>query len=162
VDLQSDGGNCGTCGKKCDDGQLCRLGNCVPIECPLGTTACFPDCVNLASSGAHCGVCSITCFGATFCNYGTCVANCTGGTTACGNSCVDTNHDPSHCGGCGVQCETKQVCARDSNGTTKCRDAAQGGCTGCPCDACGSRACCLVSSKEGEFKVMCVDGQCAP
>ena len=124
VDTTSDTGNCGTCGKACNDPpeprcngpqQLaiydtegnCSNGGCeyewYPVSCEFGCAeaACLPDpCAMIeCDDDAQCigGEC--------LCGSEDLLTLCSGETVCCQGACVDTYMDMSNCGGCGLVCE---------------------------------------------------------
>jgi Stigma-specific protein, Stig1 len=106
LDLATNNGNCGTCGRACGAGTTCVGGSCA---CTGGQTLCAGACADTATSESHCGACGRTCTTGQVCTGGTCV--CTTGLTACSGGCADTTSDPNHCGACGVPCTRGTVCA---------------------------------------------------
>jgi hypothetical protein len=127
VNLDSDDGNCGTCGNTCGTGQSCQSGACTPV----------------CASGDVCvaGLCSS--------------ASCPTGTAACGGSagtafCDDLASDPNNCGACGMQCPGGETCVQGVCATTvSCGVSSGTGCGGAPladggvdCSSCdGATAC---------------------
>ncbi len=71
VDLDSDPGNCGRCGKSCLPG-ACVGGACTEI-CPGGLAACGASCADLASHRGHCGACGVACVAGEACVAGACL-----------------------------------------------------------------------------------------
>jgi formylglycine-generating enzyme required for sulfatase activity len=70
VDLASNAGHCGGCGKVCSGGAICKAGECV---CASGQERCGGQCVDLASNAGHCGGCGKVCSGGAMCKAGKCV-----------------------------------------------------------------------------------------
>ena len=105
TDLDLDANNCGACGFRCSDSQVCRAGACGP--CPAQDTQCKEQCADLKNDNDNCGACGHVCPGATSCKNGVCGA-CDG--TVCGNSCVWLDIDSNNCGACGKVCGADQCC----------------------------------------------------
>ena len=70
--LQTDNGNCGTCGKSCGNGRCCD-GSCVNLQtsisncgacgtvCPTNYGCCQGVCRNLVNDSSNCGTCGKRC-----------------------------------------------------------------------------------------------------
>jgi len=121
-DLQTDGGNCGSCGNLCPDHQTCQSGVC----------ACADGQTDLSRSITDCGSCGYACSQyvpqgstATGCSDGHCnwqcnsgYQNCTGSTcspcptgpTVCSNGECVCASGYTNCGGNCVQCSANSVC----------------------------------------------------
>jgi hypothetical protein len=67
----SDPLNCGSCGKKCDAGQVCSGGAC-GTTCATGLTNCGGACVSTDTSNSNCGGCGRRCGGGSVCVGGRC------------------------------------------------------------------------------------------
>jgi len=101
---KTDRENCGACGTKCADGQVCSDGTCA-VSCVAGLTKCGTSCRDLQSDNTNCGACGTTCGAGTACSMGACKPTCATGQIECGGSCIDPKISPAHCGataGCGV------------------------------------------------------------
>ena len=133
TDMQTDGQNCGTCGKVCGAGEACVGGKCVQNSC----SGASPDlcvvggqnvCKNTKSNdAAHCGACNYACANnpvanatSNTCKAGVCqytcdsgYTNCGYGTTAASINCIKTTNlqsDSQNCGSCGNVCGTGKAC----------------------------------------------------
>ena len=105
VNLRTSGANCGACGLRCGDGQMCSNGMCLAGACATGQTRCGAVCLDLQTDRANCGTCGRACTVDQVCAGGTCgPRSCPGGQTSCGGACVDTSSNTQHCGGCGRMC----------------------------------------------------------
>lgn len=132
VSLDSDPANCGTCGTKCADGQVCWQGAC---GCPSGQTVCNGQCVRLSDDAKNCGACGNECAtapssaiswtcgsgiipdgAAIACVNAKCQPSCDGdhkdcNSSFCGDGCeVSVVDDSKNCGACGMACTGDQVC----------------------------------------------------
>lgn len=105
----TDNTNCGACGTKCAQGQVCSLGTCA-LQCGGGTTKCGSTCNDLTKDPSNCGTCGNVCPQGNVCSAGSCSLQCAGGSTKCGSSCVTLQSDPANCGGCGVVCGQGKAC----------------------------------------------------
>lgn len=76
VDLRTDAGNCGYCGKTCASGQSCLNGQC-RNSCPASLTSCPDGCFDLQSDPDHCGICNNDCPRGLICYRGQCTAPAT-------------------------------------------------------------------------------------
>jgi hypothetical protein len=84
--------------------------------CPLGTTLCLAECVDLRSDPRNCGACGRTCLPAQVCSLGSCACECPKPLTVCNTGCdrchcVDVLYDTLNCGGCGIACPAGEVCS---------------------------------------------------
>jgi hypothetical protein len=111
ADLQTDGSNCGACGKACPAGQFCSAGKCA-VACKDGETRCGTSCVTLNTNYNNCGACGKTCSGAEACVNQVCT--CSQPNRVCGGTCTVVRNNPRNCGTCGNVCQGQFVC----NGTT--------------------------------------------
>jgi hypothetical protein len=126
VDTLSDRDNCGDCGQRCPDAQMCVQGVC-QNECPQGQLRCDNVCVNLNTSQTHCGSCGRACPTGLVCTLGRCEVECgpqyarcertlpdggvaDGGASGTPYFCADTRNDQRNCGGCGMACPAGRVC----------------------------------------------------
>lgn len=139
--------NCGFCGNKCKDGDICWLGAC---GCPNGFTQCGDKCVDTTSDDYHCSACDTPCvkpetdtdprwkcgpnvipWHTKFrCGSSACELRCEPGfqdcnDDFCGDGCeVDIRTDPQNCGACGHACQIGQFCTAGTcmcpPGTTRC------------------------------------------
>lgn len=113
VDLNTDPGNCGSCGSTCAFGGACQAGVC---GCPAGQSSCFnsagqSSCVDTNTDNNNCGGCFNTCASGQSCSGGTCVNGCSGATpTNCSGTCTDTQTDSLNCGSCGNFCPNNERC----------------------------------------------------
>ncbi len=121
-----DPNNCGACGTKCAEGEVCSMGQC-GLQCSGGTTKCGDLCVNIANNPAHCGQCDNACAEKEVCANGTCGLTCEeGGGTNCSGICVNTDTDVNNCGACANVCPSGEVCIGGAcqldcvGGTTNC------------------------------------------
>jgi len=118
--------NCGQCGNKCADNQLCAQGVC-SSSCTGGATMCADKCADLKIDPQNCGMCMNACAAGMVCNAGKCATQCGGGSTQCAMSCVDTNSDRFNCGMCGMPCDVGEDCVQGS-----CELQCQQGLVSCP------------------------------
>lgn len=141
VDLRSDLGNCGSCGKTCAPGKQCfSINGLTDCQCQQGQTLCAAQpplgsayCTDLESDPRNCGACGYVCpylpNGKSICVQGRCKAECTPQTADCNgrddDGCeVDLNKDPRNCGACGVACDVArgQPCVGGRCVTRDCQD----------------------------------------
>ena len=156
VTVDRDPLNCGSCGIRCDAGELCVDGECT-ITCPSGQSVCNERCVDLQTDALNCGTCGSSCAAGSLCNQGACVAQCPAGLTACDGRCVDLQIDESNCGFCGETCDRNETCVASECScgapltacTNRCVDTST---AVSDCGQCGDA--CLV---PGEI---CNDGRC--
>jgi Fibrinogen beta and gamma chains, C-terminal globular domain/Stigma-specific protein, Stig1 len=119
VNVNTDNGNCGACGRACAAGQVCAAGTCM-TTCASGTTNCSGTCANLMTDTANCGTCGTACALANVstnaCTGGACVVGaCTTGFGNCNGTAsdgceVNLNTSVTHCGRCGNTCATGLTC----------------------------------------------------
>jgi hypothetical protein len=126
VNVQTDNGNCGTCGHVCPAGTTCSNGACVTTSggCPPGQAACAPgQCIDLTNDVQNCGACGNVCssnHATSACVNGTCqIGTCAPGWADCDRNAAtgcETNiaSDIANCGACGNVCPPNSVC---NNGT---------------------------------------------
>lgn len=134
VDFQTDSGNCGECGHRCAEGQICSAGYCI---CPsdyrppcmiCDSTGCRERCVDYAFDPDNCASCGRSCPAGYECSWGECKPTCIGyHLELCGGQCINTLRDAMNCGGCGLECAAGQVCI---DGNCQCVS---------PLSACGSQ-----------------------
>ncbi|MDI7266866.1 MAG: hypothetical protein QME96_02595 [Myxococcota bacterium] len=108
VDTRSDPANCGSCGRRCDAGEVCNEGVCAST-CTGGLRNCSGACVDVNASRLHCGGCDRPCAANEECRSGTCVCvpACTSrtcGSDGCGGTC------PPGCG-TGFTCTAAGACS---------------------------------------------------
>jgi hypothetical protein len=72
TNTSADPRNCGVCGRDCDNGAVCRGGDCVDAGCAAGLTRCNGVCVNLTTDAANCGRCGRVCAAGEACRNGVC------------------------------------------------------------------------------------------
>ena len=101
VDLESNGANCGACGRACATGQTCTSG-----ACQACAAVCSGECTDLRSDSYNCGACGNACPSGRECTDGACV-RCP---TLCNGNCADLVTSGSDCGACGHACATDQEC----------------------------------------------------
>jgi hypothetical protein len=115
--LSTDYKNCGACGHRCADNEVCTLGTCGPSQCDTGYfgpgTICPSDgCRDLRTDAYACGGCGNYCqVGAgEQCSDGVC--QCTSGGVHCAGTdlCIDLGWDVNNCGSCGHQCAPGLAC----------------------------------------------------
>jgi hypothetical protein len=133
--------DCGDCGVKCTDDQLCQRGSEGKYQCLCapGQTLCANGCVDILSDPLNCGGCALACPGGSVsgfsihasasCNSGVCGVTCDSGWADCDghieNGCeTDTTRDPANCGGCGTACNSSagQPCVNGACLTKPCDD----------------------------------------
>ncbi|AUX46027.1 hypothetical protein SOCE26_075300 [Sorangium cellulosum] len=96
IDVQSDGENCGACGRSCPAQTTCVGGQCT---CAEGLALCGSTCVDLSRNELHCGACGEACNGRD-CIDGVCTLCGELGEPCCnGARCSD---DLSECGQSGT------------------------------------------------------------
>lgn len=125
-DLQTDAGNCGSCGDACSSGQTCQDGQCTfwgtstpvvngttlititpDLSCSYGEITCGSACVNVFTDRKNCGVCGRACGDQEICKEARCGPACTDNSaTLCDDRCVDLETDMNNCGACGTECKT--------------------------------------------------------
>lgn len=105
-DLDVDDLNCGSCGNRCIEAELCVQGECI-----CNDTICDGECVDLSLyPDDHCGSCGNTCEEPTpHCDRGQCTA-CPA--SDCSGTCTVIDTDPDNCGECGRSCGVGAVCLR--------------------------------------------------
>lgn len=111
--------NCGACGNKCAEGELCLSDGATPycgIPCVKDKKVlCGEKCVDLLNEVDACGACGVVCpspgpHGRRTCNKGICGTECESGWADCNgdpaDGCeVDLQGHPDHCGACGTRCD---------------------------------------------------------
>lgn len=118
INYLSDNNNCGSCGARCVNNNVCGNGRCY---CPFNTQtdnnncgACGVRCVNgnvcgngrcycpfdTQTDNNNCGACGLKCPSYMKCQNGKCVCK----DDTCGNSCVTLQSNPRNCGTCGHVC----------------------------------------------------------
>lgn len=132
VIISTDRENCGDCGNKCADGEVCAMGKC-SVVCGGTTMKCGDVCADYKVDPKNCGACGLACSMGQVCSAGKCSLTCGGGSTMCGTidggtaMCVDTNSDRNNCGGCGMPCDLGLDCIMGM-----CQLQCQQGLTSCP------------------------------
>jgi hypothetical protein len=132
INLNSDNGNCGACGRVCPGGQTCQMGTCT-TSCSATQVNCSGTCVNPLTDNNNCGpltmgtgVCGRVCPGGQSCQGGACTTTCSLGQTVCSGTCRDLQTDNTNCGACARTCTGGTAC---SAGNCLC-PAGQTGCSG--------------------------------
>lgn len=132
--LANDPNNCGGCGKKCNEGQVCVNGGC---KCN-GGILCGEDCVDLQNDPNNCGACGNQCPGPSpsvgggpGCVAGECTYVCNPGWADCNASIYDgcevnLASDSLNCGACKKKCKGGQG-----------QPCVDGVCLSKPCDEAG-------------------------
>lgn len=133
MDLSQDSNNCGACGKKCDEREVCLNGVCLALGCAdedqeLCVVGGINTCIDINGANEdHCGACNRKCAdldvpnaaanAENACNGGKCRYVCAEGYENVGDDdsyegilCVDINADAGHCGAKGNACDDKEVC----------------------------------------------------
>ena len=153
VDLQTDPGNCDSCGNACafDNAEaLCQEGSCVMGDCAEAYADCNQDdtdgCeADLQSDPDNCDVCGSVCAfdnAAALCQEGVCApGECLEGFGDCDadpqTGCeTDLTGDAQHCGLCAADCAPGEICEA---GVCACADGDEDGylsgdCGGDDCD----------------------------
>jgi hypothetical protein len=106
--LQSDGANCGMCGKVCATGTVCSNGACATGGCAASLMLCGSSCVDIMGSQGNCGACGKACPTDQSCWQGAC--RCATGSAVCGGVCKDVMSSTVNCGTCGTACATGATC----------------------------------------------------
>jgi hypothetical protein len=142
ANVDDDPNNCGDCGLKCANGELCAKGQCVdPCKLAGLPDTCSGRCTNLSRDDGNCGTCGTACdptgpgapplppdmyYG---CNGGTCGRRkCVSPNTLdCNNDpsdgCEVTVHTDDHCNGCNDACPAGKHCRlRGKKYVCECQD----------------------------------------
>lgn len=147
LDMNSDSQNCGSCGHKCNDGEICSSGHC-ELTCQTGTERCETGsgavCANLNTSTEHCGGCNQSCpsasaeslnIAASYCLNGSCGVVCLPGYSDLDQNAENgCEHKLPVCGN-GIV-EEGEVCDGASVNEKTCEEVVGFGSTGQP--ACNS------------------------
>ena len=150
TDMQTDGQNCGACGKVCGAEEACVGGKCVQNSCSGNTPdLCVVNGQNVCkrvngNDADHCGACNYKCSNnpvanatSNTCSNGVCQYICNSGYTNCGGvtaasiNCIKTTDlqtDGQNCGSCGNVCGAGKACV---NG-----QCVQNSCSGANPDLC--------------------------
>lgn len=107
VNLQSESGNCGSCGETCTAPAVCANGSC-SSACAAGFQKCGDTCVSMATDAGHCGGCEKACDAGVPCYGGVC--GCPESVLFCGGQCFDPMSDSAHCGSCETACSGGSAC----------------------------------------------------
>jgi hypothetical protein len=163
VDLVTDHDNCGKCGLKCGDQQVC-MGQCYgPMACGPSLTMCATGCTNTQTDAAHCGSCGHACATGETCVAGTCTAAaCPVGQQQCNGACIDVATDPANCGTCGNVCPPTTSCQAGSCQPLMCFPptmACSNACVNVTSDTQNCGACGNICPPN---KPSCVMGTCKP
>jgi endo-1,4-beta-D-glucanase Y len=140
ADITMDRNNCGNCGTKCGDSQVCTGSMCT---CMAPLTSCGSTCSNTMSDALNCGSCGHACADPTpYCSMGVCAASCGGGETPCMKSCANLTNDPLNCGSCTNACPGGQACSASTCGCPPGQTTCNGSCidfqiTAASCGSCG-------------------------
>ncbi len=131
VDVTSDPANCGSCGRRCDAGEVCNEGLCAST-CTGGLRNCSGACVDVNANRLHCGDCDRPCAANEDCRSGTCV---------CVPACTSRTCGPDGCGGtCPPGCGTGFTCS--ATGTCTCSGTVCGSACCSAGQVCNAGACC--------------------
>ena len=167
TDLKTDVANCGSCGKQCEENQICTNGVCtdngpVIVDCDEASK-CYGVCKDFMNDDANCGKCLNVCGTGEKCIQGKCELQC-GSLTNCGKACIDTTSSKNNCGGCGVVCKDGQSCVggacQCAEGRYDCDGDAANGCEAtekCTCKP-GATQGCWRGAAENRGKGICKDG----
>ncbi|KAK4609402.1 hypothetical protein CLAFUW4_14395 [Fulvia fulva] len=125
ADLQSDAKSCGSCGKQCKYGEVCKSGKC-KATCPSDKPDSCPDpskygqltCTNKKTDKKNCGRCGTQCKYGEDCQYGQCKPVCPADKPdQCPNpqkygalECTNKQKDLKNCGQCGTKCKSGEEC----------------------------------------------------
>ncbi len=112
-----DPNNCGKCGVKCVDGEVCAGDKGCTVTCPTGSTKCDKSCRILDSDPTNCGACGKACATGEACIAGKCSSSCASPLTLCGTACTNLGYDPDNCGKCGNKCTLGVACVGGGCGT---------------------------------------------
>jgi hypothetical protein len=124
--LARDPQNCGACGTKCKDTEVCSMGKCA-LACGTGTLRCLNICVDAQSDPGNCGNCGVKCMQGEVCSMGKCAPSCAPATSPCGSACKDMQVDRTNCGACAAMCGAGEECV-----SGKCQLVCQTGLVSCP------------------------------
>jgi hypothetical protein len=155
--------NCGACGLRCNEGEICQNGTCV---CSATVCAIVALCTTLQNTPGACGSCDNACDNDQACVAGAC--QCRAGLTVCSGACVDLQHNANNCGSCGTVCDqATQRCVAGACQTVVCTSMGASNCSGgCYTDAqlasdplnCGGCGCtcdadelCIAGTCQGYF-----------
>ena len=140
VNIAFDPDDCGSCGRRCLNTEVCSGGSCV-FPCPSGEIRCSGTCVDPTTDRNHCGACGMYCSGGQICVNGSCKPLCPSGRLECAGTCIDPLTDSDHCGSCSIKCSTSSsftyafscsggVCAKSdcSSGRANCDLKNNNGC----------------------------------
>jgi hypothetical protein len=151
VNSNTDGSNCGTCGKVCSTNHATSA--CTSGACVLTCAANFANCdgsvdngceADLKNDALHCGNCATACSssgGTPSCNSGVCGITCASGMGDCdvNTAGCETNINTSltNCGGCGLVCSSNHGTPTCGSGTCSIAcTAGYGNCNNSAIDGC--------------------------